>query len=284
MLYYDDNTTNRDLIFRNLQIGPNVTGTGTARLYTGGTSSTGEAYTQRTNIPDSDTNGRISAASNASRHFDFAVSSDYRVIIVYYDETDGRLKMRYSTSIVDASTPTAAVAWTNSAIVFPEYVGNYVSITLDSLNGIHISAYDTSDSDLSYMYVNAYNSATLKKVTVDAAFSVGNWTKIKVREPVAGTVIPYIAYYNSSETGGRDAIKLAYCTSGISSSNVPAGVDTSGFTTGNWEYMNVPAITPPQGGSLNFKQVNLDFNSSGTPVIGYLGTNLEFGSWLNEQE
>jgi hypothetical protein len=74
---------------------------------------------------------------------------------------------------------------------------------------------------------------------------------------------------------------VAYSTLPISAGNVQAGVE-DGFTTGNWEYFNVPAITPPQGGSLMFKQVNLDFDSANRPVLGYLGTNLEFGKWLGE--
>ncbi len=283
MMYYDDNTTNRDLIFRNFRVG--TTAALGNQLFAGSTSSTGEAYAQYTNLPDSNTSGRLVSASAASKHFDFAVTSDYRVIVIYYDETAGRLKLRYTDAAVDASTPLAAVTWTDSAITFPNYIGNYVSMTLDSVNGIHIAAYDAGNSDLAYMYISAYDSSTLNKVTVDAAFAVGNWTKIKVREPgTAGNpIIPYIAYYNSSETGGRDAIKLAYCLSGIATGNIPAGVDaTTGYTTGNWEYMNVPAITPPQGGSLSFKQVNLDFDTSGKPIVGYLGTNLEFGSWLSE--
>lgn len=280
MLYYDDNTTNRDLIFRNLRVGTDVTGGGTAPLFAGGTSSTGDGYAQRANLADNNTSGRIVAASSASRYFDFAVTSDFRVVIVYFDEADGRLKLRYSTGPVDGSAPTAAVAWTSSTVVFPEYVGNYVSLALDGANGIHIAAYDASDADLAYFYLPTFNSTDLYHATVDAAFAVGSWTQIKVRQ-VGPNVIPYIAYFNSSETGQRDAIKVAYSTVPISPGNVPAGVE-NGYVTGNWEYFNVPAITPPQGGSLMFKQVNLDFDSMGRPVIGYLGTNLEYGKWLGE--
>lgn len=281
-LYYDDNTTNRDLIFRNFRVGSTVTGTGTATLYGGGTSSTGENYNQRSNLADNNTSGRITAATSASRHFDYGVTSDNRVVIVYFDETAGQLKLRYSNAAVDGSSPTAAVAWTTSSVTFPDYIGNYVSMTLDSANGIHIAAFDSSDSDLTYMYLPTYNSTNLSVVTVDAAFSVGNWTQIKVRE-VGGNRIPYIAYYNSSETGGRDSIKLAFSKTGVTASNVPSGVDVSGNVTGNWECMTVPALTPPQGGSTMFKQVCLDFDSAGNPVVGYLGNNLEWGKWLNEQ-
>ncbi|MFW6364307.1 MAG: hypothetical protein ACOC0D_10720, partial [Spirochaeta sp.] len=234
----------------------------------------------RTNLADQNTTGRITAATSASRYFDFAVTDDFHVVVLYYDEADGRMKLRYSNDAVDGSNPTETVAWVDSAITFPDYIGNYVSMTLDSTGGIHIAAYDSSDADLVYMYIPAYDSADLSIATVDAAFSVGQWTDIEVKED-GGQVIPYIAYFNSSESGQRDSIKLAYSNSAITAVNVPDGVDTNG-TTGEWEYMNVPAITPPQGGSTNFKRVNLEFDSSGVPVVGYLGTNLEFGKWLGE--
>jgi len=281
-LYYDDNTTNSELIFRTLQIG---TGSLGYQLYSGDTAHYGGSYSQYTNLAENSSNdvtyntGRITAATSASKHFDFAVTSTNRVIIVYYDEAESRLKLIYSNTSVDGSSPTTDPGWTTSTINFPSYVGNYVSITLDSSDGIHIAAFDASESDLVYMYIPAYNSPDLYKVTVDQAFSVGYWTQIKV---YPGSTVPYIAYYNTTETGGRDSIKLAFCNSVISSSNVPSGVDSDGFVTGEWEFMTIPAITPPQGGSLAFKHVNLGFNTSNTPVLGYLGTNLEFGSWLPE--
>ena len=109
-----------------------------------------------------------------------AITDDFRVIIVYYDESTGRLKLRYSDGPVDASSPTAAVTWIDSSIEFPEYVGNYVSMTLDSNDGIHISAYDGAEADLSYMFIPSYDSTTLNHVTVDSSFSVGLWTQIQV--------------------------------------------------------------------------------------------------------
>ncbi|HOU38808.1 MAG TPA: hypothetical protein PKW16_07905, partial [Treponemataceae bacterium] len=288
MLYYDDNTAGRNLILRNMRIGTDVTGGGTYALGSTGTPSSGAgSYAQRVNFYENVgnnvdwTSGRLTAASSASRHFDFVVTDDFRVVIVYYDEADGRLKMRYSTNAVDGSSPTTNITWTDSTVVFPDYVGNYVSMAMDSSNGIHISAFDATDGDLAYLYLPSYNSTDLEQVTVDAAFSVGYWTKIKVLED-AGTITPYIAYYNSTENGQRDTIKLAYTKSGITAGSIPGGVDSSGYTTGDWEYLNVPAITPPQGGDNRFKQVNLDFDTSNRPVVGYLGTNLEFGTWVDE--
>ena len=279
MLYYDDNTTGKNLIFRNFKIG---TTTMDNQLFSGGVSSTSDAYAQYANLPDYNTTGRLTAAANASKYFDFGITSDNYVVIVYYDESAGRLKLRYSDSAVDGSNPTTAITWTDSPVSLPNYVGNYVSMAIDSNNDIHISSYDSSDSDLSYIFIDDYTGSTYSAVTVDASFSVGTWSNIKIKE-VSTVITPYIAYCNSSEYGGKDVIKLAYPNSGITSANVPSGVDTDGYTTGDWEYMNIPSLTSPQAGDLKFKHVNLDFDSSGRPVIGYLGTNIEFGSWLEEE-
>ena len=98
--------------------------------------------------------------------------------------------------------------------------------------------YSTRNFNLVLMYVPSYTSTNLSVITIDQAFSVGTWTQIKVENGK-----PYIAYYNSTETGSRDSIKLAYCNSVVSEGNVPAGIDPStDYTTGNWEYMTVPAI------------------------------------------
>lgn len=280
-LYYDDNTTNQNLIFRNFQV-RNGSATGFDRLSNTGQDAQGRSYAAYTNLTENNTTGRIEAAENASKYFDFAVTSDNRVVIVYYDASEGQLKLRYSNVTVTGANPDSGVTFFDSSITFPSYVGQYVSMTLDDNNGIHIAAFDTNDSDLMYFYIPSYNSSDLYSSRVDQASAVGQYIDIKVQTK-DGQRIPYIAYYNASETGSRDPIKLAYVNSGITSSNVPEGVDANGEVTGGWESMTVPAISPPQGGDEKFKNVCLDFDSAGNPVVGYLGNNLEWGKWLNEQ-
>lgn len=247
--------------------------------------------------------GRITAVSNTNgtKYYDIGIvsaSDGYHVVLVYLDKKDNKLKLKYSTNVVDGSNPTETnISWTPVNVEFPDNVGSYVSMAVDG-NSVHIAAFDSYDSNLVYMYLPNYNSTTgFKKITVDQASAVGNWTQIKVRNHV-----PYISYYNSTETGGRDCIKLAYpiATSGSTEVqnkekpgvNVEPGTPyavggrsagaATGYTTGAWEYMTVPALTPPQGGDPKFQNVCLDFDSSGTPVVGYLGTNLEFGKQLPE--
>ena len=283
MMYFDANTTNKELIFRNFRVGllsathPDDADSYKA-LYSGGYATDGTTYAQYSNCWDDNTAGRKSIATNASNHFAFGVTSDNHVVVVYYDEFAGKLKLKYSNGSVIGINSNNDVPFTESSIDFPDYVGNYVSMAIDENNGIHISAFDAGDSDLAYFYIPRYNGSEMKHVTVDQASAVGNWTQIKVKDGV-----PYIAYYNATEAGGRESIKLAYANSEITSiETVVAGVDTEGYTTGKWEYMTVPAITAPQGGKSEFQNVCLDFDSSGNPVVGYLGSNIEFGSWCDE--
>ena len=283
MAYYDANTTDKQIIFRNLQVGLQGSVQGTKyQLYNG------SGYNQYTNLAENTSNattyntGRLTAASSASQYFDFGVTSDNHVVLVYFDEAAGRLKLKYSNAPVDGSNPTGTVSWTSSGVTFPEYTGTYVSMDIDSHNGIHIAAFDSNDGDLKYFYLPSYGSSNsdLKSMTVDAAFSVGQWTQIKVRNDK-----PYIAYYNNTEAGQRSAIKLAVAEGKVVNGGigtVAAGVDAQGFVTGKWDCMTVPTITPAQGGNPKFKKVNLGFDTQGRPVLGYLGDNIEFGKWLDE--
>lgn len=264
MAYYDDNTTNKDVIFRTFKVGKNKSWSN--RMQNG-------IYS---NLPDQNTSGRISVGTNASSYLDLGVTSDNHVVIVYYDLSEACLKLKYSSAAVDGSSITPNVTWKESSIKFPDYVGAYVSLAIDSENHIHIAAFDSSDSDLTYFYIDRYDSTVCLQEKIDQANSVGQWTRIALDK----NNIPYIAYYNSTETGSRETIKLAYANS-VGAQTV-AGVDDSGYTTGSWEYITVPSITPAQGGDSKFKNVNLDFDTSGTPVVGYLGTNIEFGKWLTE--
>ncbi len=204
------------------------------------------------------------------------------VVIAYYDEAAGKLQIQYSNTAVDGTNPAADISWTDFTGVLPDYTGMYVSMAMDSSNQIHIAAYDAVDSDLKYIFIPDYTGSDFTAVTVDQYGAVGNWTDIKLQE-AGGNVTPYIAYYNATETGGRDGIKLANAKNVITdASDVKSGVDNSGYTTGNWEYRTVPALTPPQGGSPKFQKVNLGFRTDGRPVLGYLGTNIEFSYPVEE--
>jgi hypothetical protein len=287
MAYYDDGTGS--LVFRNFRIGNSAAnvGVGMGRLSNTGSDAAGNAYgSPYTNIIENFAqsafwnNGRLIVASGASRHFDMGVTSGNIVIIAYYDESLGKLQIKYSAAAVTGDKPNAVITWNDFGgnSMLPEYTGAYVSMAIDSANGIHLAVFDAVDSDLKYIYIPAITQANYYAVTVDQYGSLGNWTQIRLNGNV-----PYIAYYNATETGGRDAIKLAYAKNAVSgASDVKAGVGSNGYTTGNWEYMTVPTLDPPQGGSLKFQKVNLGFNTRNEPVLGYLGTNIEFSYPVSE--
>jgi hypothetical protein len=192
---------------------------------------------------------------------------------VYYDENTGTLKLKYSSSAIDGTAPTSAVTWTeNTALNLPSYTGMYVSMVLDG-NSVHLAAFDANDSDLKYIHIPNYTGGAHTAVTVDQFGAVGSWAQIKLNN--AG--VPYISYYNSTETGGRESLKLAYAKKPVTAAKEQLqGVDDNGCTTGNWEYMTVPSLTPPQGGVPKFQKVNLGFNKANEPVLGYLGAEIEF--------
>ncbi len=245
----------------------------------------GQTCTNQSEITGSNQSatGRNAVTTSGSKYFDLGVTSDNIAVVVYYDVTDGRLKLMYSTSEVTGNPGTAVTFTENNSITLPDYVGQYVSMAIDGTNGIHIAAFDANDSDLKYIYLTAYNASSYTGMTVDAAGSVGNWTSIKIDSNPNHTYYnkPIIAYYNSTETGGRETIKLAVANNVAGS--VTEGIDeNTNYTSTGWEYMTIPSIDPAQGGNQKFQQVCLDFDSAGRPVVGYLGTNLEFGKALDE--
>jgi len=341
LAYYDEGTTNKQIIFRTFQVGTAQTLEGDASTMTEAQRTNGRyyrlshhsttlphldyqdrRYATWTNYPISRVNGsttgiantyptgdytaavhdtvytlsrwnneryllgnygRNNAATGASRFFDMGLvgtGTNNRVVLVYFDEDQQRLRLSYSNSdaINGSGVTTGAHTFTeNTGLTFPASVGMYVSMFIDTAGRIHIAAYDSANSELKYIFIPSYNSTEIRTVTIDQYGSVGLWTDIKVRNNR-----PYIAYYNAAEGGGRDSLKIAFAKNDITSAaNVFGGVDTNGFTTGSWEYRTVPALDPPQGGIPGFQKVNLDFLGN-DPVLGYLGSNLEFSYPVGE--
>ena len=278
MAYYDDNTTNKNIIFRTFKVGTSTYNVNTL------------SNNHYSNLAEFDTDGRVEVASDASKHLDLGVNSNNQVIIAYYDADNSQMYVKYSSDGVDGTDTTPDITW-KTVSGFTDSAGQYLSMTVDGFDCLHIAAFDATESDLIYYYV-PYDSSTQEYGApvgyyVDQYASVGNWTDIQVKGDTTNGYIPYISYYNATETGNRQPLKLAYLggdaiTLDNYSTKLSEGVDSEGYTTGAWEYMSVPAITPPQGGDPKFQQVCLDFDSSGLPVVGYLGTNLEFGKWYTE--
>ena len=310
LLYFDE--VKKELAFRNFRIsnnGSTVSPANWIHLSSTGSDAAGNNYNfNHTNMKGYDGAGFVStsgvpsgqydnakalearktAASNASKYFDFAVTIDNRVIIIYYDETASRLKLRYSATELKGETPAADIAWVDSSILFPVNVGMYVSMISDA-NALHISANDSNSGDLMYIIVPDYTKTDFRAVAVDKYGTTGNWTDIKLLPGTSGeSAVPYIAYFNMADIGSRESNKIAWLKQGIgkhptgSVTGVPSGADQNGFTTGKWEYASIPAINAPAGGSGKFRKVNLGFRGKNTPIIGYLSTNIEFAYPVGE--
>jgi len=310
LLYFDEVT--KELAFRNFRIFNNNNVNSPAnwvRLSSTGNDMAGNSYGfNHTNMRGYDGTGfvptsgvpsnqydnarsleaRKTAASNASRFFDFAVTDDNRVIVIYYDEAASCLKLRYSKTELKGEAPTADIDWIDSDIEFPANVGMYVSAVCDG-KSLHISANNNSAGDLIYIIVPDYAGSKFHAVAVDKNGTTGNWTDIKIKPGTSGeNAVPYIAYFNMADIGSRDSNKIAWLKQGIgrepthSERGVAAGSDINGYTTGKWEYAVVPAISAPAGGSNKFQKVNLGFRLDGSPIIGYLGANIEFAYPVGE--
>ncbi|MCL2043092.1 MAG: hypothetical protein FWG89_03025 [Treponema sp.] len=313
MSYYDAHS--RQIIFRHFRIGNSSTA-GNGRLYTTNTTTNrtdfhGRSYDGYTNLNNNsatnttiDTVRRIAVDNNAtesaSSHFAMVVdngASANRAVIAYYDETAGRIRIKYSQAL-DGTVGTSPT-WISSPAILPDYVGMHISMAHSTTsNSLHIAAFNALDSTLSYIYIHDYQATTeggagVVHVTVDFYGSVGNWTQIKLHPgrpaatgvPAIAAGTPYIAYYNATETGGRESIKIAWAKVAINTTALAIanpGVDINGFTTNRWEYRTVPAIDPPQGGSTKFQKVNLDFRPNGDPILGYLANNIEFSYPIGE--
>ena len=248
-----------------------------------------------TNLPEAyDNNGAMAArrwevndpaTEGASADFQIGFTDDNVLVVVYYDESDGRLKLKYSTTTdngttpasLDGSDPTAAIFFSDPVTVSSIYNGTYVSMEIETDGNagtddpIHLAYYDSANADLRYSRLDSYADTTPQTVTVDANFSVGIWTDIGI-DPDTGK--PVISYYNNSENGTRDSIRLAIYTGSMVT--IAAGVDGFGNATGAWEAYTVPTNSVPQGGIPEFQQTHIGFDTNGDIIVSYLGDDLEY--------
>jgi len=269
MLYFD-NASNQ-LLFRNWQVGQTVTNQ--AQNLSG---------TYRSNLRESNTDGRQVLSNSASEHFTMAVTDAGIVVVGYYDQAVSQFVIRYSTTTANgtvagapsADNPATLVNWSAPILVPELYIGWYPSMTIDPNGRIHIAAYDSSTASLGYILMDSFDDSTPEVVTVDTFNSVGYYTDIQI----GPDGLPWIGYYNVSETGTRDALRVARYLG--TPGTALEGVDSQDFVTGNWEVETVPVASVPNGANSSFLRVNLGFTTAGVPILGYAGTGLEYSQPL----
>ncbi|MCK4515849.1 MAG: hypothetical protein KAU31_11355, partial [Spirochaetaceae bacterium] len=289
--FYDANEG--ALIFRNFQIGQ------TASPNRRGMNDAGQSnLSERTNVASGDPS-RWSVTTSANNHFDMVVTDNDEVVFIYYNQAAGKIELVYTSTAAGNTTPASVtgadprttVNFSAVTQINQSFTGTYLSATIetDGVGGtpdpIHIAAHDSANGDLIYIKLDSLTDTTPEIVTVDQHLSVGILTDIEVND----SGVPYITYYNNSENGTKDSVKLAWYKGNPSEAIAP-GVNGLGNVTGDWEAMTIPVIDTPNGGIVQFQRVNLDFedlDNAGaginlSPVVGYLADDIEYAKILPE--
>ena len=152
------------------------------------------------------------------------------VVMVWYDSINNELKYTYNTNPTAGTTGKNKTNW-NDAITLLSEAGEYCQLVVDAAGGIHIAAYDGSNADLKYVYIDKYdNAANAKSCTVDSYGILGQNITIDVAHN--GTYYePHIGYYALSST------KPKYAR--LTSAEISDGVKEDAYT-GVWECSIVP--------------------------------------------
>lgn len=226
-----------------------------------------------------------STVISAGQYVAVGALSDGTAVLAWYDELNGRLAFSYNSNInsgystLDAGT----TEWQNNAWYVTDSsirAGWYVSMAVDSANGVHLAYYSPSGADLYYSYIKNPKSDKIatRTVMVDSYQQVGTYCTIDVgRKNSNSPWIPYISYKCESNNGTSASAKVAYPVKFDETNNVLAGVNDRDQFTGNWEVSIIPAITTPTTDFVNVG-VNKDWSTgmiksfaSGNMVSSSLG-------------
>lgn len=209
-----------------------------------------------------------STVISAGQYVAVGALSDGTAVLAWYDELNGRLAFSYNSNInsgystLDAGT----TEWQNNAWYVTDSsirAGWYVSMAVDSDNGVHLAYYSPSGADLYYSYIKNPKSDKIatRTVMVDSYQQVGTYCTIDVgREDSNSPWIPYISYKCESNNGTSASAKIAYPVKFDESNEILAGVNDKDQFTGNWEVSIVPAITTPTTDFVNVG-VNKDWST-----------------------
>ncbi len=160
------------------------------------------------------------------------------VVLVWYDESDSKLKYTYNTDPLatewrqrnNANCGYNRRYWEDAKTIFSD-AGEYCQIKVDKENGIHIAAHNSAKGILKYAYIPQYNSpeSAIQTYNIDTKDMTGAHLTLDVAYDKAtnGKPVPYISYM------GANIPKLAYL---VNSGN---GAVSDKFTT-NWEVTYIP--------------------------------------------
>lgn len=178
--------------------------------------------------------------------------SDGTAVLAWYDEHAGRLAFSYNENIRNgyATLDEGTSEWQNNSwYVSSDNIraGWYVSMAVDSSDGVHLAYYSPSGADLYYSYIENPKSdkVATNTVLVDSYQQVGTYCTIDVGREAAGSPwIPYISYKCESNNGTSASTKIAHPVKFLNGEILP-GVDNKDMFTGNWEVSIVPTTKTP---------------------------------------
>ena len=202
------------------------------------------------------------------------------VVMVWYDETNNALMYTYNetpatsrANLVNtnegpdaygkvATTGAASTTLKNGWIKAQKLLtgaGEYCKIEVDAAKHIHIAAYDNSDANVKYIYIDTYiDYSNAKSCIVDSYGITGSELTLDVAM-VDGNPIPYIGYYSQSCIKPKYAYYAGSKSLSEASESEMAG-STGDMYTGVWESTLVPTINRVPADRIN---VGIWKNSSG---------------------
>lgn len=166
-------------------------------------------------------------------------TNDDAVVAVWWDGTHHKMLYSYNKtpkSIQKGKYKQVDTKWSKPEELFPQEVGEYCKVTVDADNGVHIAAYDSTNGDIWYAYLENYDSPEDAKTgCLDSNGFIGSELNIDVaminEEPV-----PYVSYYASS--AGKPKI-ARWKGAKLSDVESVAGAESDTFTS-NWEISYIP--------------------------------------------
>ncbi len=186
------------------------------------------------------------------------------VVAVWYDAENRCLMYSYNTSPTTVrGGKTHAEGWYHEKDVTTgegnapiriftgdqENAGEYCQLAVDALGGIHIAAYDGSNSDLVYAYLSSYDASPVTCI-VDSSGVVGSNITIDVALDSSGTkAIPRIGYFSNSCVKP----KIAYL---VDTDSINDGAVEETFT-GKWESSIIPTPKTLNMQSAQYNKINV---------------------------
>ncbi|MBP7264205.1 MAG: hypothetical protein KBB32_08520 [Spirochaetia bacterium] len=193
-------------------------------------------------------------------------TTTWRPVIVYYDNTNEKLKLARG----ESSQPNGTADWTlqdvdvasTTGVNEGQYLGSgSLSMKMDAAGNLHIVTRNGLEGGLYYIYAdNIDGTGTYvfePPVCIDPQTADGTWADITLNGNS-----PMVSYKNGTSYKG---LKYAYVASG------------TGLSSSDWEYMIVPSATAvaDQRTNIEYTASATDFPYDGNVAFGYAASNFQ---------